>query len=384
MRKQAIIGEALDNYVDLQAKHPAATMGVGLAAGLVPGVGTAMQLPNIAHSIRHGRPWDALGQTGQAALGLVPGLSMLNQIVLPTAAGLGGNYMQQRADAAKAASYGGRLMSQQMTKAALPFLAPLAAAAVKAGPALLAAGKAALPAAKAIGGAAAQGAAMTGGSAAAQHIADKVTAPSEPKQAFAQRLKAAQATVNPNAQENLMKKSRYELVKSAVAKLAADPTETGKIGVTPEELEALKATAAGDKLHEATSGGALGGAGMQALTGGGIGGLAGLGVGAAAGKPGMGAAMGGLGGLGGTAGYHGGNLLSLLLKSKGIDAPYMTQGLRGAGAGLGAGAGAGLGYAMTRDKEGSYQPRLLLSSLTNAARAGGQRMLPGPFPTAVR
>lgn len=446
MQKQAIIGEALDNYVDLQARHPGVTMGVGLAAGLVPGVGTAMQLPNIAHSIRHGRNWDALGQTGQAALGLVPGLNTLSQIILPTAVGMGGNYMQQRADAAKAASYRDRLMSH--TKLAHPALA------------------AALPLLKTMGVQAALGAGMQGVSnlmnrqpmlegtghaaigggisGAMTHGANKLmgagatsgagaTPPPEPKQAFAQRLKAAQAIVSPNQiqEKNMTTKQHNALLISAMTKMAAYPKLLEKMGVSDEEILAMRDPSpmggpaltddqiraipptpgqppmgegtSGPKmktelsdvrkglvkdvgkrdLESATTGNRLGSMGLTGLAGGGIGAAVGGGVGALSGKPITGAMTGGGAGLGGTLGFQGGNLLRLLLKSKGYDVPESA--MQYAGAGLGGLGGAGLGYALSpEEKRSNYHPRLLLSSLTNAARAGGQHMLPGPFPTAIR
>jgi hypothetical protein len=65
----------------------------------------------------------------------------------------------------------------------------------------------------------------------------------------------------------------------------------------------------------------------------------------------------------------------------------MAQALRYGGGALGGLAGGGLGYMAGKkdhEKESSYQPRLLLSGLTNAVRAGGQRMLPESFPTRTR
>ena len=480
MKKRAFdIGGALDKYTDLQAQHPLATMGANLAGSLVsPAIGTGLELPNIAAAIHHHRPWEAMGRTASAGLNWVPGLGPWARMLAPTAAWWGGNYMQQRADAAApqmthAASYGDRHM-QQTKQAFLPAL--LAAA----GPAALSAAKALGTGAILSGGMQAAGNAMggrpitenvgssalTGGlmggvsqglSAGAGKLmgsaAPAAVPPIEPKtaQAISRRIGFGniykQARYVPFAEVTKMNPSiRRSHCMSALVKMASHPDVMQKIGINQDEFNAIAASenfgptelakmkdmiaqkkiesgntamgriegvgeherkmpaggrgavgitgaekdkmlagTASGKLDQALAGDALGQAGVHGAIGGGLGGVAGAGLGAMSGHPIRGGMMGAGAGLGGTLGYHGGNLLSLLAKSKGYNAPHMTEALRGAGAGLGGLAGAGIGYGLSPDeKQSSYQPRLLLSSLTNAVRAGGQHVLPGSFPTYLR
>jgi hypothetical protein len=125
---------------------------------------------------------------------------------------------------------------------------------------------------------------------------------------------------------------------------------------------------------------ALGGAGIGALGGG----LAGAALGDVGGGLGAGIGAGAGAGLGSGAG----DILATLLRLKGVNGgPGMAQALRYGGGALGGAAGGGLGYMVGKkdhEKESSYQPRLLLSGLTNAVRAGGRRMLPESFPTWTR
>jgi hypothetical protein len=114
--------------------------------------------------------------------------------------------------------------------------------------------------------------------------------------------------------------------------------------------------------------GAAGGGAIGAATSGGPGGAA-------------------LGALGGGAGQIATEALARRLLGL---SPGLSKGLGYAGAGLG-GLGGGLAAkALSKDdkdekrsyykRADGYQPRLLLSGLTNAVRAGGQRMLPESFP----
>lgn len=174
-----------------------------------------------------------------------------------------------------------------------------------------------------------------------------------------------------------------QLIKSAMHKIAGDGN---KIGVTPEELAALKSHVAGTNLGHETKMPQLQSAGAQTLGAGGAGALAGLAGGAMLGDAGGGAAAGAGAGMGGVGGYHAGNLLALLLKSKGYDAPYMTQALRGAGAAGGAVGLGGLGYMAARkgEKEGSYQPRMLLAGLSNAVEGAGRRAWQAALPESFQ
>lgn len=143
----------------------------------------------------------------------------------------------------------------------------------------------------------------------------------------------------------------------------------------------------GDRKLQAL-GGRAGTHGLRALGAGGAGAvLGGLG-GLALGDTGAGVGAGAGAGLGGGLGYGAGDILGALLHLKGVNmAPSTRSALRYGGGALGGVAGGGLGYMVGNkghDKESSYHPRILLSGLTNAVRAGGQRMLPESFPTRTR
>lgn len=447
MLKKAFVGGALDAYSNLQSRHPRVTMGAYLAAGFVPGLSTAMELPNIAQDIRHNRPYSAAGRAGQAALGLVPGLSTVSRMVLPTAIGMGGDLLQRRADeaaqsaAAKAASYGGRHMTRTkqalgpLLAAALPILRGVATSVGS--NAIIGGATQAIRNAQggrdltegmgpAVIGGGAMGGVNHGISAGADRLMGKVPAaaqaapPPEPKQAFARRLKAAQHRLfTPSRHTRSWEKQsmyRHPLYGShqyvshlglggLMTKLALAPDDPrynpregdaasmATLGSGPRPDVEGQAERQGRLMMMRERGKTLGkdedpgmfgvnnptaqslmGLGGSTLMGGGAGAaLGGLG-GAVLGDTATGAATGAGAGMGGVLGHAGGKALAALLRAKGYggNSQLIENALGAGGAALGGLGGGGLGYAASHKKESSYHPRVLLSSLTNAVRTGGQ------------
>lgn len=412
MKKKAIIGEALDKYTELQNEHPMATMGVSLAGSLVPGFNTAMELPNIAQELRHNRPFSALGRTGAAALGVIPGLHPAMQIAGSIGSSMGGEALQQKADAAKLAADGGNDMDFQQEKKA--FAAALA-----------------MPAIKALGGAALSGAASTGGAMLAQKGLDKINKPAsaapppEPKTVSASYKRAGTfddaspfqlsgaPKPEPGALEQLAGAKQQELP-------MGDSLGNSRLGLAKDKLTGLGSSIK-DELSRFSHGSydspgmAMGGEmGSGAAAGVGLGGLGALGGGLIGGKHGAGIGGGaGLGaGIGAGLGSAGGIGLAALLGK-----PELSRALSMGGGGVGGLAGAvgggALGHHMTKadhEKASSllrrhymnsqsvglsslfHQKRasspMLLSNLMQALQGAGEnaykRVLPASFPQRAR
>lgn len=400
MKKEALVGEALDAYSNLQAQHPILSTAAMMALHFIhPAIPVALQIPNIAQLFRYKQPYRAVGNIGSMAISHIPSrLGPGSRFIGSLASDIGGNVAQNYADADKTASYRSYHMSRLLTKTANPLAL-------------------AIPAAKAVGGAIATGAAMTGGSMLAQKAIEKATAPNKSnmegtpmpektgyakeKAVFSQlsKIAANKVAFDPNDPSNAADLAKHLSGLPADASGAGmyssgqrDISELpgvgsgfgggirGHIAAIPERVESMYGSAKdkaneligklygshqGPDLHATPS---LGGVGGNIAMAGGGGALTGLGLGALLGDPAGGAGAGAGAGVGGALGRGGGQLLASILRSRGYDG--MANALVHGGTAAGAGIGGGLGYMATHkkhEKESSYHPHMLLYSLTKAA-----------------